>query len=97
MTGQAERAYLVELLLWLSEPQMPVPRPDLSPYPSAHLPLDVSSHVPQSTLACSYLCTPFYPLLLSSAIQPLFPCPPLVPFLQGAFRDYFSPQGSLPS
>lgn len=74
VTGQAERAYLVEPLIWLSEPQMSVPRPDLPPHPSAHLPLVVSSHVPQSTLVCSHLCTPFYPLL-SSAIQPLLPFP----------------------
>lgn len=31
MVGKTERAYLVDLLVRLSEPQMSVPSPDLSP------------------------------------------------------------------
>lgn len=40
-------------------PQMSVPRPDLSPNPSAHLPPDVSSQVLLSVLCLSQLCTLF--------------------------------------
>lgn len=76
---------------------MSLPRPDLSPHPSAHLPLDVSRHMAQSTLICSHLCTPFY-LLLSSVIQPFLLLPTSCPLPPGSLPRLPQPTGlSLPS
>lgn len=89
---EGKSVYLVGLCIRLRDPQMSVPRPDLSLHPSAHLPR-ASEH--------TCLFPPVHPILPTSVLCDSAPssstCLPLVPFLQGASPDYLSPQGSRPS
>lgn len=84
--GTAQRVGLMEGSLRFWGPQMSVPRPDLSPNPSAHLPPDVSSQVLLSVLCLSQLCT----VSIHSHFSLFFPSLPRSPFLQGVFQDYLS-------